>query len=295
MPQGQQPVAAGEGGCAGAAKRTAEKCNFNENDKGKKLDSVVPKPAGTSFLIGTGLRAEIFVPRGPQRFARVGKRDTNTINLLFGGFVPKFPAPHANLECPPLPTASLLKKEVQKWDFRGSPPARRCSRGTRGRGKWGDAADRLGTLEAFATLSQKDLTKRLPPIWGSPLPAKPGGDLCRDLRPRGLTRPVWLTLGGQRKKFRVFFFLLGRPHRPRVTGTCDPRITRLRCQNPSVIMARLGCYGYGLLYGGGNVCNYACRIAKRELGNAKYSPCRWIPNSRCCLAGRCQYAFGVRV
>lgn len=31
--------------------------------------------------------------------------------------------------------------------------------------------------------------------------------------------------------------------------------------------------------GVGNVCNYACRIAKREMGisgNAKYSPCRRV-------------------
>jgi len=103
-----------------------------------------------------------------------------------------------------------------------SPGSAMLPGGARGRGRWGDAADRLGTLEAFATLSQKDLTKRLPPIWGSPLPAKPGGDLCRDLRPRGLTWPVWLTLGGQRKKFRVFFFCWDGRTGPALRGRVIP-------------------------------------------------------------------------
>lgn len=48
----------------------------------KKIDSLLPKPAETLFLISTGLWAEISVPQAPQIFSRLGKRVANIIYHL---------------------------------------------------------------------------------------------------------------------------------------------------------------------------------------------------------------------
>lgn len=87
----------------------------------KPLDSVAPKPAETLFLIGTGLQAEIFAPRAPQSFAGVGKRGCKYNISPLGGFVPKFPALHASLVCPSLPTISLLKRRCRNGIFGDLP------------------------------------------------------------------------------------------------------------------------------------------------------------------------------
>lgn len=223
------------------------------------MDSVVPKPSEVFFLINAGLWAETFPPNALRSFESIEKKKECKYNTSTSkGFIPKS-SHQPGLSFPPC--NFLTEKDVQKWDIWGSPPARwRC------RGFTESRKPKSWVLWGFCNPTIKNLTKGLLPLWGSLLQNQVGIYLKSSVH--RLRKEHFA--GRERQKCR---FLL---RRPCVSGTWDPEkrdytAKNHRWERPGGVVPGLSCFGVG------NVCNYACRIAKREMGisgNGKYSPCR---------------------
>lgn len=203
----------------------------------------------------------------------------------FRGFVPKFPV------CPSLTTISLQKRRCRNGLFGDLPPARRRSPGGTRQRKFRGCSWTSRVLRGFCDFIIKRLNEASASHLGLPTACETRRGIVARAAIVSLKRSVLLTLGGQKRRFFAGTAALS----PCYRDVWSPN-------NATMLPKSLGHNGeVGLLgiwfafFWWVDMCNCGWRIAENEVGNAEYSPCRQIPNSRCCLAGRCKYAFGARV